>query len=181
MNGEVEKEVAEREEGYVFHGENKTATFPYKHLKGNDTYCQSQCDNDIFCNGFSINTSNSDCFISACDILTTILSSFTCFFASKNNSSSNVACPLNSTLNHTTTFTQPTTMAQFNTNMSHHTTAQRTPIEQSVIVHVTQETNFEQSSTVTQRHTIEEATTESQQPPTEQATIVKLILNSLSL
>lgn len=55
-------------------------------------------------------------------------------------------CPLN----HTTTFTQPTTMAEFNTNMSHYTTeTQWTHIKQSASV--TQYTNYEQSSTVSQR------------------------------
>lgn len=156
------------EEGYIFHGENKTATFPYKHLKGNDTYCQSQCDNDTSCNGFSINTSNSDCFISACDTPITIISCFTCYFASKNPPSSDVVCPLN----HTTTFTQPTTMAEFNTKMSNQTTeTQRTPIKQSATL--TQEINFEQSFTVTQQRSSEENTTGSQEPSDEQATIVK--------
>lgn len=155
------------EEGYIFHGENKTATFPYKHLKGNDTYCQSQCDNDTSCNGFSINTSNSDCFISACDTPITIISCFTCYFASKNPPSSDVVCPLN----HTTTFTQPTTMAEFNTKMSNQTTeTQRTPIKQSATL--TQEINFEQSFTVTQQRSSEENTTGSQEPSDEQATIV---------
>lgn len=156
------------EEGYIFHGENKTATFPYKHLKGNDTYCQSQCDNDTSCNGFSINTSNSDCFISACDTPITILPCFTCYFASKNPPSSDVVCPLN----HTTTFTQTTIMAEFNTKMSNQTTeTQRTPVKQSATL--TQEINFEQSFTVTQQRSSEENTTGSQEPSDEQATIVK--------
>lgn len=99
-----------KEEGYIFHGEIKTETSSYKHLKGNDTYCQSQCD--IFFNGLSINTFNLDCFISAYDVPREVLSCFIRHFASKNPLSSYVVCSLNFTLNHATTLTQQTILAE---------------------------------------------------------------------
>lgn len=48
------------------HWEYTAAEYPYKTLVGGNTFCQSECHNDILCNGYLIDESNDGCFLSRC-------------------------------------------------------------------------------------------------------------------
>lgn len=90
---------------YVLYGYYKAAIHPYIVLKGDNIYCRSICDNDIACNGYSIDVSTNDCFLSSCNLYTDAPVCSTCYFASKATFFSNVVCPsTTSPILSTTTF-----------------------------------------------------------------------------
>lgn len=77
---------------YDYHGYYKSAIHPYNVVKGTNIYWQSMCDNDLSCNGYSIDKSNDDCFLSSCNIYTVVPAWSTCYFASNSDLFSNVLC-----------------------------------------------------------------------------------------
>lgn len=93
-------------------------------------------------------------------------------FASRNPLSSDAVCPLNSTLNHATTFTQQTILAELILTC-HDVTPHHWNIADSygTVFYCNTKERFELSST--KHPSIKETPTESQQIPTKQATIVK--------
>lgn len=65
--------------------------------------CKSECDQDIYCNGYSTDSSENLCFLSQCNINIKVPGCSTCSFWSKKNPSSSVLCfPDTTTIDMTT-------------------------------------------------------------------------------
>lgn len=88
---------------YTLHGGNKKAVSPYKILTVSSTVCKTECDKDLDCNGYSINSTG--CFLSKCDIYIDVPGCKACKFASKNPPSSSVDCSQTSGMPPSTTMT----------------------------------------------------------------------------
>lgn len=137
---------------YDLHWEYTAATYPYKTLVGDVFFCQSECDNDILCNGYSIDESNDGCFLSRCTTPTSVPTCFTCKFASKKSTTSTVYClptsttvPMTSTtpITATTPTTDTTPTAQMPTEATETgtmttltSTASATPVTNEVIPNI---------------------------------------------
>lgn len=106
---------------YDLHYEYTAAKYPYRTLAGDNRLCQSECDKDTLCNGYSIDTSNNDCFLSRCTTPIKVSTCFTCKFASKKTPSNEYCSPVSTTAQmttttHTTTTTiHPTTTTMMST------------------------------------------------------------------
>lgn len=65
--------------------------------------CKSECDQDIYCNGYSTDSSENSCFLSQCNINIKVPGCSTCSFWSKKSPSSSVLCfPDTTTIDMTT-------------------------------------------------------------------------------
>lgn len=110
---------------YDLHWEYTAATNPYITLTVDSRSCKSKCDKDVLCNGYSIDTSNSGCFLSKCTTPTSVPTCPTCLFASKNPTSSEDVCP---PVLPTTTMTTTTPMIITTPTASLHVANDVTPI-----------------------------------------------------
>lgn len=82
---------------------SSTALYPYRTLSGDDKMCKSECDQDMYCNGYSTDSSENLCFLSQCNINIKVPGCSTCSFWSKKNPSSSVLCfPDTTTIDMTT-------------------------------------------------------------------------------
>lgn len=94
---------------YDLHYEYTAAKYPYRTLAGDNWLCKSECDKDRLCNGYSIDTSNNDCFLSRCTTPNKVSTCSTCKFASKKTPSNEYCSPVSTTAQMTTTTHTTTT------------------------------------------------------------------------
>lgn len=106
---------------YHLHWSKTAATYPYKTLTGDNTFCRSECLNDVLCNGYSIDTSNNGCFLSRCTNHTSVSKCSTCYFASKKTTTSTDIC-----LQSSTTAPETTTLAMETATLTETTTTMTT-------------------------------------------------------
>lgn len=92
--------------GYNAHVVYSEALYPYRTLGGDEKLCKSECDQDIYCNGYSTDSSNNSCFLSRCNSFIKVPGCSTCFFSSKKGPLSSVLCsPDTTTIDLTTKMT----------------------------------------------------------------------------
>lgn len=96
-------------EGYYLRfGNYKAATNPYYSQSGWST-CETLCDNDYLCNGYSIDAYNNLCYLSSCTNYTSVPACPLCLYAMKISITSPDLCWATSTTTPTTTTPMTTT------------------------------------------------------------------------
>lgn len=95
---------------YVQFGKYKAAYDPYFILPANHKDCKWLGNKDSPCSGYSIDFSNDRCFLSRRNIYINAPSCSTCYFAGKEHTSSNVLCPITSSIPNITTNIQGITI-----------------------------------------------------------------------
>lgn len=79
------------------------ALYPYRTLGGDEKFCKSECDQDIYCNGYSTDGSEKSCFLSRCNSYAKVPGCSKCSFSSKKGPLSSVVCsPDTTTIDMTT-------------------------------------------------------------------------------
>lgn len=124
---------------YIRFGNYKAASDPYYSQSGWST-CETLCDNDYLCNGYSIDAYNNFCYLSSCTNYTSVPACPLCLYAMKNPITSPDLCWTTSKTTPTTTAsttTTPTTTTTLNTTMTSTKPASSTKNVTNIVMNTT--------------------------------------------